>query len=394
MNNDPDATANQEPNPRPIGSSESPPNISPPVTSTEIATTPKRKPSKTVIGGIIAGALVLLGGGAALGYTMWYQNPDKVVHDAIINTIKAEAVTMAGTVNFTSEDVAFKLDFDSKSSEAGDGEFSVKANITFDDEGTDRDINVDGVGRMVEDTLYFKVGGIKEIFDEFAESEGSPVPAFASNIIDKVDNKWISIDPSDYSDISEEVSEQQECTTNLMKKIQSDKGMKDQVIDLYRDNQIVTLKEELGSKSVNGIGSLGYEIDLDQDAAVAFTRGLKDTDLGKELKVCNENIDFDQLADDIANAGGEETSSEVDGKVELWVSRFGHQITELNVQATGDGNESVSVFLHPTFNTTTNVEAPEDAISLKELLEDLQQSFMDQFMNENAMMESNFELST
>lgn len=355
-------------------------------------TTPSKKRSpKLIIGGIIAGALVLFAGGGALAYTQWYQNEDKVVHDAIINVMKAHSIQTTGTVVYSDKDTKVTLDLDGKSDTAH-GEFNVKATIAIDNEDMKRDFNLSGSGRMVDETLYVKVSGIKKVIETMSEETNEATPAYLSTVVDKIEDKWISIKASDYKDIDEELAKQQECLTGLSGKIQSDKTMSNEVTQLYRDHQIVVTKETLGSKRVNGTSSLGYKVAVDRDAAVAFIKGLKDTALGKEMKNCNDDVDFDTIADSIAKETTTETQKAP--TIELWISRFGHTITEVSVAGDTSSSSALHMTLQPRFNDTVSVEAPKDATSLKTIMEDIQSAITDYYTGLYSAEAASFDSSS
>lgn len=342
----------------------------------------KKRSPRLIIGGILAAALVLLGGGGALAYTMWYQNPDKVVHDAVLNAIQAKTMSSTGTIAFEDEGIKVDIALDGKSSE-GNGDFNIKADVSIDDEEMQLDFEANGSGRIVGDTLYFKVSGVKDIVENVVSQSDGTIPPYATAIIEKIDDRWISVKASDYEDIYGDVASQQACFTDLSKKIQSDKAMTDEVMSLYRDNQILRITEELGSKSVNGTASLGYKVDVDEDASAAFFEGLENTQLGSELKKCNEDIDFSEVTEDLTSEPEEnQGETEYVPTMELWVSRFGHTITELSVY--GDTSETghLNIVLQPIFNADVTVEAPSDAASFEAVMEDVQSAIMEYYTAE------------
>lgn len=378
----PEQTPDMAPETPPVPSSPTPPEapILPPAQVVDTATpseaSSKKKPTKLVVGGIIAGVLVVLGAGSALAYTQWYQNPDKVVHDAIISAVQAKSVSMDGDISYKSKDVDVKVTLDSKS-KAPNGELNAKASVSVDTTDFKHTFDANGSARVVGDTVYVKLSGIQKIVDTLAEESKDPLPGYVTTIVKKIDDKWLSIKASDYEDVSKEASEQQKCLTNLSEKMHSDKAMMDEVTKLYKEHQIITVKQNLGSKTINGTGSLGYEVEANKDAAVSFVKGLKDTKLGKELTTCNKDINYDDIANDL---GKETEKSKATGKVELWVSRFGHELTEVRASGKEDDN-TLDMALRPIFNKNVAIEAPKDATPIKTLIEDIQNAVMQSYMN-------------
>jgi len=349
----------------------------------------KKKSARFVIGGITAAVIVLLGAGGALAYTQWYQNPDKVVHDAIIKAVQTKSLSMTGDVSYKAEGVDVKMMLDSKS-KASNGEINAKATVAVDTPDFKRTFDASGSVRVVGDTIYAKLSGIQKIINDMREESTGSIPTYVDDIVKKIDDKWISIKASDYEDASKELSEQQKCLTKLAEKVQSDKAMMNEVTKLYKDHQIIVVKEKLGSKAVQGVSSLGYRVSIDTNATEAFIKGLDTTALGKEMKSCSKDIDFEKIAKDATDESDKDTKTE--GKVELWVSQFGHELTQ--VVADGkDEDASLTMTLQPIFNKDVTVEAPKDATPLKTLTEDIQNMVMHYYMGNTYMSDdaANFE---
>ena len=121
---------------------------------------------KLILVSILAGAFVLLGGGVA-AYNLWYQNPEKVLSDALINAAKAKTITYTGAVDivnldktslsYTSKLETIKLSFDGKSA-APTGELSAKLTVKYDGKNYD----LTGSGLVDKDAnLYVKLARLK-----------------------------------------------------------------------------------------------------------------------------------------------------------------------------------------------------------------------------------------
>lgn len=330
---------------------------------------PKKPKKSIIIGSIVAGALVILGGGGALAYNLWYQNPEKVLFDAISHAFKAESATGTGEISIKSDDVNVKVTFDGEG-KRNDGRVNTKVKIDGKSEGESITIDVTASLLVKGETFYFKLDNVKETVETLAKSYGG-VPAYFDAIIEKIDGQWVSVKASDYEDISKEVSKQQKCMTELFEELSSNKDMKKELINLYKENRILVIDEQLPSKKVDGVGSLGYEISADTEATVNFIKGLGDTEYGKGLKKCDDNVDFNEAADAIKEAKKDDSDTEV--KFEIWASRFGHQITEVKTTIKDDEASGLFVF-NPKFNKDVNVEAPSDVITIKQLQKDIEKA--------------------
>lgn len=331
---------------------------------------PRKKNKKLLWGIIISAVVVLLGTGVTLGYNLWYQNPDKVVHDAIVNAfIKAKTASATGTMDVQTKEYSVKLAFDGEADNNAAGQASVKADISIKE--AKLDLTVKGTFVTKDDALYFKLENIRDTYDKIAKSQGmeAETPAYINTIIEKLDGKWISIKPSDYEEYSKETADTQKCTTEVTQKFAKDKDMQNEVVTLYKKHHIVVVDKKLGSKTIDGVGSLGYKVSISKDNTEAFVRGLADTKVGKELTTCDKSIDFKKTADDISK--DKESSNKPE--LELWVSRFGHEITEFNASAKEDDN-SASLVFRPVFNKNVTIDAPADASSFKDVMKDIQEA--------------------
>ena len=335
---------------------------------------PRKSRKGLIVGGIIAGVLVLLGGGGALAYNVWYQNPDKVVHDAIINAMKAKTVQGVGTVVASGDNWNLTVALDGKSdSNAGEGVMNAKATVDIGSEAAKMSLTLDGSAMYKDETVYVKFDGIRKIFDTFAAqlpTTDQQSIRQVTAIIDKIDARWISIKASDYEDISKEVSDQQTCVSEAMKRLSQDDAAIREMTDLYKSSQFIEVAEDgtLGSRD----GSLGYRVVVNQENAAAFAEGMGETTYGKALKDCDDTINFKDIATSMRDAKPSE--SDIKPTVELWVSRFGHEVTEFSVRAEDrdNTNNKLEVVFNPEFNTDISIEAPEDAISLKDLMADIE----------------------
>lgn len=334
--------------------------------------TPRRPKKGLIIGAIIAGALVICGGASALVYNVWYQNPEKVIFDALTHAFKAESATGTGVITLKSDDVDVNITF------AGEGQGKdgrADTTIKFDSKSAEQDISINVMASVLAkgETIYFKLDNIQKTVDKLAESTGMEVPEYITPIIKKIDGQWVSVKASDYEDTSKEIAKQQRCMTDVFDKLSSDKDMKNEIVDLYKEHRILVIDQQLPAKKINGVGSLGYEISADTKAAQGFVNGLNTTEFGKALKKCDDSVDFADVADIIKEADEDKSNSDVDAKLEVWVSRFGHQITEVNMTIKDDDASGLFVF-NPKFNKDVAIEAPKDSITIKQLQKDIEKA--------------------
>lgn len=332
---------------------------------------PKKKRPRWIIPVVIAAVVLLVSGGAALAYSLWYQNPDKVVHDAIVNFVKAETITGTSTFAVKDDEMDMSLVIDGKSSSVA-GEMNAKLTVEGQTDGAEPvSFTLEGSAIYVDGALYLRLVNVQQTVQALLESSGvGSLPPAMNSIIDRVDGQWVSIKPSDLEEVDDDAAKTQECIAETLEEIQSDEAMRQEVADLYKSNQIIVIKEELGSKKVNDVGSLGYNIELDADATEQVIREMGDTEFGKAILRCDDSLDFSSIADGIRDNAGNDSGAEV--RAELWVSRFSHQVTQFSIRGESTPDDAkVEILMEPVFNQEVAVEAPADAVPLTEFIEDI-----------------------
>ena len=338
---------------------------------------PKKKLSKGALVGIIfAGALVLLGGGTALAYNFWYQNPDKVVSDAIVNAVTAKTVSATGTAEIKAKDYTLKIDVSGRNSLEANSTFAAKVSVKGD--GFDYTIDAEAL-YGAEGDIYLKLNDAEKLAKSFEEqSDGQVSFDVFESVIKKIDSKWVKISADDIGDFSDDLKEAQQCSADISKKLDSDTAFRKQVMDetqdLYKEHPFIVVGDKLGSRTINGQGSLGYTLTGDSKEADAFFTGFGDTVLGKDFKKCNEDVKFEDIISDDFDKENSSTKTEA----QIWVSRFGHSITEFNMTAEDD-DASGSFVINPVFNKNEAVEVPTDFIPFSELKADIEKAYEDAY---------------
>lgn len=317
--------------------------------------TPVKKRNGLVISLVIA-ALVLLGLG--LAYVYWYQNPNKVVSDAVINALAADSLTYTGTVTTVgSTKMVATLD----GGVAMDGA-TVNAKFAFDVEG--KKYTLDGNGVIDEKSdLYVKVRNIDGLVNNYRRAIPADSQKLFDQIIDKIDDKWIKVSSEDVKSYSANAANIQKCTAELANKIQNDKNLEAELINAYKKHPFITIDESLGVKD----GSLGYTLSSDQNVTKDFTKEYKNTSLYQSMVKCDSS--FAIKDEDILRQYKDEPGNKA--TVDVWVDRWTHQITNVvmkNEDKTGEANVSFK----PKFNRPVAIVPPKDSTTLEQLQKDVQ----------------------
>lgn len=316
--------------------------------------TPNKK-KKLIIGGIIAGAVLLLGGGTYTAYALWYQNPEKVLTDAVTNAIKAKTATYQGAIIADSSDVKIKVELDGV--EAGLSSRETNAKITITAQGKDFKLNGSGLADK-DGNVFFKVSNLKAVIDQTLGATGM-TSAF-DGLIEKIDNKWIRISADDLAEFSKEASDTKKCASDVLKKLDTDKPTRDEFASIYGKNKFIVVDSDLPARTIAGVDSMGYKLSIDRAVAKSFVEAINKTQLVKDLQKCDDSFKLD------AESITEEPDNGVTTTVEVSVSRWSHEFTQLKFDAKNKSG-SASATIEPLFNKDVKVVAPTDFLTLKQL---------------------------
>lgn len=326
-------------------------------------TTPQKMPKKKkyiIIGAIIVGALALLTAGTAAAYNLWYQNPNKVVMESIGSLLKSGTSTNKIVFEMKSKDGAVKISVDAKLAESPATETDVDATLSF----SGKDYHVKGSTLTDKDgNLYFKIQDVKTLLTQIAGSDVD-LSAF-NNVITKIDGQWVKISADDLKSVNEDYGKTQTCTTNALKSL-DDKTVSNEIVDVYQKNQFLIVGNKIGVKDINGTASLGYAISFDGEKAKAFYVALGSTKFGKALTTCDSSYTF--KASDLDSLT---TKDATKGDIQIWASRFGHQLKEVDISAK-DNDNSASIIWNPTFVKGVTVAAPTTSVPLKDVITEVE----------------------
>ena len=335
-----------------------------------------KKKKIIILGAIIVGALGLLSGGTAAAYNLWYQNPDKVVLEAVSSLLQQGTSTHKMSVDITAKDTTVKLTIDAKLAAIPASEADITAAITY----RGKDYKVTGSTLTDKDgNLYFKLNDVKALLTQVA-GNGADFSAF-NDVITKVDGQWIKVSSDDLKTVSDAYSKTQSCTTDALKSL-NDKAVSKEITDVYQKNQFITVGDKIGVKDIGGVASLGYNVTLDAAKAKTFYTTLGDTTVGKALTACDSSLTFEASDLDTSTS----TDSKTTSKIQVWASRFGHQLKELDVTAK-DADTTIKFVWNPTFVKGVTVTAPASTVSVSEVVKDIENDFSTYYSSVNS---SNF----
>jgi len=322
------------------------------------------KQKKFIIGVLTVVLIALIGGGSAFAYVSYYQNPQKVISDSVINAITAKTAIYTGNLNVDNENVKVGVNITSKLSGATG---SLDADLTVTASGKTYKISGSGLVDKSGD-LYFKVDHLAGIITEAKTTIGILPNSATSTAIDKlvakIDGTWIKVSSSDLKQYSEDTATSKTCINDTVKKFKDDKAAMAEVTDLYTKNPFVLVDKNLGQ--VNG--SFGYQLKGSNSNLKTFLDGLKNTKIYKSLHDCDKTF--------VIDTKGMSTKDEVDKKntFKLWVDVWSHQITKIELNGNDSGTTSSATIL-PKFNQEVTISAPATSITLTQLQTYIQDLF-------------------
>ncbi len=319
-----------------------------------------KKPIMIVI--IIATILAAIVAGSSLVYGLWYQNPEKVVTDALVNAATAKSSTYVGTMNINNADAKTVLGITAKQSGS-----SRSIDATFDETASGKTFSLGG-SAIVNSSgdLFIKLEKLAAIYASFKDQlsmyVSSAQSASIDQIIAKVDGNWIKISSSDLKEYSQAAATAQTCTNDALNKFQNDKTGISEMTNLYAKNPFIVIDKKLGAKD----GSIGYSLKSNTTALKAFAESLKTTKIYTTLHACDNSFTIDTSSIK-TDQGATDNSA-----LELWISSWSHQITAINFSDTSSDGTATSMTIKPTYNQTVNIVSPTSSITLTQLKSDIE----------------------
>lgn len=325
---------------------------------------PKKKKTGLIIG-VVLGVIVLIAiVSAALVYFLWWQNPEKMVTDAMSNAIMAKKMTADGKVVVDMRDQG-KIELNVKTAtDSGKSKANIDAKLNI--KGVEKNIPLKGDAVLDSDgTIYVKINNFKDLYGTLLEvvmesSSGgkmsrAQIEAYRdqtlrkmSSEIDKMGNTWMKISP-------DEIGSEYKCGINALKKIQSDESVRKEVAQLYQKNSFFTIKD---SKISDRNGGRGFELQGDNSKLSKFSDELKNSSAGRALGKCGKSNSYKSS----------ESSSIDTASLKVWVDRSSHELKALELK--GDSKKaSVEISFDIDVNKSEEIKIPSSAESLKEFIE-------------------------
>lgn len=355
----------------------------------------KRRFSKILL--IVLLILVLVGGGGAYAYVNALNNrPEKVLADAISNSM-SELLDRKPTT-FVSKlvyedgggggDEPFTVTVDIDAKQAND-DFETAATLRFEAttlEGVDIDISAKGAVILMDtEELFVKFDDLEKTVDDILAVNPSPEAegwvALLRPLIQKIDGQWIKIDSKGIAEAGLTESEHElDACTEATKKLRIKPEDKSKIKDIFNRNQFAIATEKLPKEKASNEESFHYKLDLNERAAVIFSKELIElpsfATVKKDCKVDTKQFDeqlkeLDEQEEKHDDHEAGEHEDDPKPVLELWIGTDTRLPTRFKV--TMDDKE-----LTTTFDTTVKINAsgvtisePKNALSMTDIMEDI-----------------------
>ena len=332
---------------------------------------PKKKKTGLIIG-IVLGVIALIAIiSAVLVYFLWWQNPEKMVTDAVSNAIMAKKMTADGKVAINIRDQG-KIELNVKTAtDSGKSKANIDAKLAV--KGVEKNIPLKGDVVLDSDgTIYVKINNFKDLYSTLLEivmesSSGgnlsrSQIETYRDQTlekmgseIDKMSDTWMKISP-------DEIGSEYKCGINALKKIQSDESARKELAQIYQKNSLFTIKD---SKISDRNGGRGFELQGNNKSnSTKFDEEFKNSSVGKALSKCGKS-----------NSYKSSESSSIDAaSLKVWVDRSSHELKALELK--GDSKKaSVEISFDIDVNKSEEIKVPSSAESLKEFIEGFMEGY-------------------
>ena len=351
-----------------------------------IGTTKKKSKKPFIMLAVIVGVLALLGGGGAFAYNI-YQAPENVVLGAISNAFGTKQVRATTTVTsdftYTSGDTTIaiqKLEFTTGAERTP--KMDENATLTLNYNGKTLTLKA-SVLATDDGSLYFKVDNLKTTVKTLL-GDTVTISSTAESYLDNIDGKWAKYTISDIKAANPESGRIAQCTLDAYKKYKDDQKAIQEVVDLYKKQPFVVVKNTVSSKD----GNFGYVVDVDTAKSSAFSDSLQSTTIAKAVKACDTSADSSSTSSgqttDTTNSSDDPTTT-----VTVWISPWTHELRAIDTVTSGlklDNDKTYSISSHTDFSFTSGVStsAPSSTMTFEEWGNNAQAFFMDVVMSSYA----------
>lgn len=301
--------------------------------------TPRHHSSKkrTVIITLVAMLLLLATAASAYAY-MWYQGPERIVMNAILNTVNAPTIGFDGNIVAQNTKVAISgRMIDDKVTVAANGSTVIR----------NQPVNLNADIAMFAGDTYIKSDQLDVLADAALGTSGNAVVTQSvATLKQKVNGRWVELD-SNSSTLLSGGDQSSGCLIDFFQKVSASQASRLQVVDLYRQNPFIhTLQQSKDSQT--GV----YDLSIDLPKFVAFKAALKKTELHQSMVSCTNDTPI--LTEDEA----------VQLTLEVTIDMHHMRVSSLTIN---DLTKRATITVGLSYDDIAAIQRPTDALVLSEL---------------------------
>lgn len=369
---------------------------------------PRKKHTGLVILIVVMFLLIFGFGGVLIWYFAYYNNPDKVVFEAMENLIGAEHLSIRGgrvlaTINSSQQKAVVQLKFDTSALDLPSA-MNAELQISFYDSlnpnaSVSQSITIDlGTVQMVDGTLYAKVSNLIDSIDSGLASQGltiadlGPSAQLVYDFIEEIDGEWWQISYQDLFELAGASQGQVQayedfysCMVGVVNQSHSVelKTLYNQhpFVKVARVGALVSPTDESYGYIESNAGYSYYEAGLDFDQLASFLNALPESQVAEQFYGCYNDYVHTVYGNNYGGADGpmnaemfdEISANELaqiipnDYYIRLEISNFGHEVRNILI-----GNPSLDFHLYLAFGyQTAEVSAPDSYRPITDLVDDL-----------------------
>lgn len=382
------------------------PVVVPPATQ-PMTTPPKRSRTKLILIIVAAVLVVLLGSGAAV-YALWYNNPQKVMIDALQSAATARTSVTSGTIVIAVEDgaddVEADISFTTKAHQVDShGQLAAQLKLTTGDTST----SFSGEAMVAESgAVFVKFNDVAKLYKDFIEQQDmaamlkqdQALSKSIDTLIKKIDGKWIKISQDDIRQVSSryDYDKFKACYQAAQNTLMQSREQQQELRAVYTDHEFITLTPQ-GGETIDGALTNHYAVGVNVSKAYDAYAAYENSAYAKASQACNTHVsdavsEYEKVKKPSDSDIRDQQQQMDKVKTDVYVTQFTHQLKRVTVSYAD--NESKSSF-HSTFDFdfSQQVSSPEpsSSVSIKEIqsdLEDIGQRLMTSEMQANPGLEA------
>ena len=331
-----------------------------------------------VVGAILAVTFLVLGIGGWAVYALWYQNPEKIVTDALVNAMTAKTTTFKVTSSSYTDGETSSMTLEGKAGhkEGASGSLRIESKTQSSDS---MKVAVDFVHSVAGDD-YIRLDSTEALRQQIIEymSEGSDsssrsmvqlLDMFLTPILERIDNKWVRFGDEEIKYLDAEVGEGYGCLEKSYEILGTNIDMMLELAFRYNDNKPFTVQERIGTTN----GKVGYTVGIDKAATKRLIESLKTTKFFQTVEGCYAQTG--DLLDDLTNAINDMPKKV---RIELWIDQWTHELARIHIDVS-DGKSpqpnTATYDIVTSFNAPISIDIPKTSMSFQDAIPEMSQLF-------------------